>query len=164
MSRKLWVDTDRNISIDIPDDPEIDWQGIIIHHSATADGPVLSSYDAIRKYHLEKGWVDIGYHFVIEYVDNVLTLRPGRSLNSPGAHTEGKNRTHIGICIVGDFDKTSPDAATYDLTARLCSALMCGYKDITAATIKPHSLYAPYKSCPGHLFDLGRLILAVEAI
>jgi N-acetylmuramoyl-L-alanine amidase len=152
------------ISIDIPDNPRIDWQGLIIHHSFTTDGKLLSSFEAIKKYHMEvMGWNDIAYHYVIEYVNNILTLRVGRDLDTVGAHCVGKNQTHIGVCVVGNFDETSPDNEHYKLLSELCCALIQGYAKINVRSIKPHSLYA-VKTCPGRLFDFARLILDTEAL
>ena len=153
-----------NSNIEIPDNPRIDWQGVIIHHSFTTDGRNLSSYDAIKEYHTkEMGWNDIAYHYVIEYVNNILTLRSGRSLDTVGAHCVGKNQTHIGICVVGNFDVESPDNEHYKLLAQLCCALTQGYAKINVRNIKPHSLYA-VKTCPGRLFDFARLIVDTEEI
>lgn len=163
--RKILIDPNKGTFILIPDTPKIEWQGIIIHHSFTTDGKLLSSFEAIKNYHIKtKGWLDIGYHYIIEYVNNVLTIRAGRDLDTIGAHTIGKNETHLGICIVGNFDETKPDKDHYTLTAQLCSALISGYKNLTVDNIKPHSLYAPYKTCCGHLFDFGKLVLEIERL
>ena len=78
---------------------------IIIHCSATPEG---SNYtiDDIRKWHLQNGWEDIGYHFVI-HLDG--SIHPGRPINFKGAHTYGHNEGSIGICYVGGLEK---DGAT----------------------------------------------------
>ena len=79
---------------------------IIIHHSLTNDHKVLSSFEAIRNYHINvKGWSDIGYHGVFEYVDNKPTFRQGRKWTQKGAHCIDQNSTSLGWCIVGNFDK-----------------------------------------------------------
>lgn len=74
---------------------EINWQGIVIHHSAT-EGGTVESFDS---YHKQIGFDEIGYHYVI-YKDG--SVHEGRSLNKVGAHAKGRNKTHIGICLVGN--------------------------------------------------------------
>jgi N-acetylmuramoyl-L-alanine amidase len=81
---------------------------VIVHQSASAWGSV----EAIREWHLARGWSDIGYHYVItnghlaphsEYApqfDGVVY--DGRPLDIPGAHAEGHNANSIGICLVGN--------------------------------------------------------------
>jgi N-acetyl-anhydromuramyl-L-alanine amidase AmpD len=80
-----------------------DWKGIVIHHSGTEGGNV----EAFRKYHRSKGWEDVGYHFVVRRDDNNDgRVEIGRGLDRKGAHALNgfgeRNRTHIGICLVGD--------------------------------------------------------------
>ena len=91
---------------------------IIVHHSASNWGTA----NDIRKWHLEKGWSDVGYHFVIsngiptyedlkasrkfEYM--VGQVEWGRRLDADewieadevGAHAYGFNRGSIGICLI----------------------------------------------------------------
>lgn len=55
----------------------------------------------IRRWHRAKGWLDIGYHFVIRRDGTVET---GRNIATPGAHVEGFNSCSIGICMVGGLD------------------------------------------------------------
>ena len=38
---------------------------VIIHCSATPEGRDVKT-ETIRQWHLDKGWSDIGYHYVIE--------------------------------------------------------------------------------------------------
>ena len=39
---------------------------VILHSTATPEGRDVT-VDVIRKWHVDKGWTDIGYHFVINY-------------------------------------------------------------------------------------------------
>ena len=48
---------------------------IIIHCSATQEGKDVS-VETIRKWHLKRGWRDIGYHFVIGLDGQVHEGRP----------------------------------------------------------------------------------------
>ncbi len=69
---------------------------IVIHHSAS---PLDTTVDDIRRWHMEKAWDDIGYHFVIHSDGEVLF---GRPVVYKGAHCYGYNGKTIGICVVGD--------------------------------------------------------------
>tara|TARA_R110002051_G_scaffold242550_1_gene302854 strand:+ start:611 stop:1027 length:417 start_codon:yes stop_codon:yes gene_type:complete len=74
---------------------------IIIHCSATPEGRnVLTG--TIKDWHLDRGWSDIGYHYVIE-LDGFCGH--GRSEETPGAHARGHNSRSIGVCYVGGVSK-----------------------------------------------------------
>lgn len=71
---------------------------IIIHCS---DTPPDMDVDAaeIRRWHVEeRGWDDIGYHYVITRGG---VLEEGRPDEIPGAHVYGHNEETIGVCLVG---------------------------------------------------------------
>lgn len=97
---------------------------IFWHSSATREGdPVKAA--TIKKWHLDRGFRDIGYHFVIELDGKVV---PGRPVSDVGAHTKGHNKDSIGICYVGGCDKQmrpkdtrtpAQKAAMYELTEEL---------------------------------------------
>jgi len=72
----------------------------VIHCSATREG-VDYGVKAIRRWHLKRGFKDIGYHFVI-HLDG--TFERGRPWDQPGAHAKGYNENSIGICYVGGID------------------------------------------------------------
>ena len=76
---------------------------IIIHHSAS---PRLSTTrDEIDQWHKARGFIEIGYHWVIEAGGKVV---PGRPLHIDGAHCLGHNHDSIGICVVGDNTSADP--------------------------------------------------------
>lgn len=78
---------------------------IIIHCSATRPSQDKVDVKEIRRWHVdERGWSDIGYHFVIKRDG---TLEKGRSENLVGAHTVGENHDSIGICLVGGIEQNS---------------------------------------------------------
>ena len=74
---------------------------IIVHCSATPEGRDVSMAD-IRKWHVEeRGWSDVGYHFVVT-LDG--TVHVGRPMDRAGAHCKGRNGNSIGVCYVGGMD------------------------------------------------------------
>lgn len=52
----------------------------------------------IRRWHLARGFSDIGYHFVIRRDGSIET---GRTLERSGAHVAGHNARSIGVCLAG---------------------------------------------------------------
>jgi len=110
---------------------------IIVHCSASSWGDVRS----IRQWHTDKGWKDIGYHFVILngrilpdlYLDALDGATcPGRVLDEDGtlfgdevgAHALGYNATSIGVCLIGgetgDDFTVKQYQALRDLILNLC--------------------------------------------
>ena len=78
---------------------------IVIHCSATKENKDYSIED-IKKWHLQRGFTDIGYHFIIRLNG---TIEIGRPLNKPGAHVQNHNAHSIGICYIGGLnDKGKP--------------------------------------------------------
>lgn len=73
---------------------------IIIHCTDTM--PLDSiDVDVVRNWHLERGFSDIGYHYLIT-LDG--TVQFGRPVYRIGAHCKGHNRHSIGIAYVGGRD------------------------------------------------------------
>ncbi|SCW77184.1 LysM domain-containing protein [Rhizobium mongolense subsp. loessense] len=73
---------------------------LVVHCSATQPKMDIGAKE-IRQWHREKGWIDIGYHFVIRRDGKVEIGRPE---NVVGAHVENHNSNSIGICLVGGVD------------------------------------------------------------
>jgi len=73
---------------------------LIVHHTATARD--TTTFDAVKKYHISKGWGDIGYHYFITADGKIW---PGRAENIVGAHASSSdmNFKSLGICLTGNF-------------------------------------------------------------
>ena len=70
---------------------------IIVHCSATAEGVNYTVAD-ITRWHKNRGFTTIGYHYVI-YRDG--SVHKGRSVNISGAHCTNHNAHSIGVCYIG---------------------------------------------------------------
>jgi N-acetylmuramoyl-L-alanine amidase len=74
---------------------------IVLHCAATRPSQNVGVAD-IRKWHKERGWSDIGYHFVIRRDGRV---ERGRAEDEVGAHVAGRNIDSIGICMAGGLNE-----------------------------------------------------------
>lgn len=84
--------------------------GLVVHCSANVEGVDIGAKEIKRCHIQERGWCDIGYHFVIR-IDG--TIEPGRDLNKAGAHVSGHNATTIGICYVGGLSREKDRRGQY---------------------------------------------------
>ena len=119
---------------------------LLIHCSATREGRNYT-VDNIRKWHKERGFSDIGYHYVI-YLDG--SIHNGRDVNLVGAHCTNHNAHSIGVCYIGGCktDGTSPkDTRTDAQKAALLSLLKDLRKKYPFAKIHGHRDFAN-KACP----------------
>jgi N-acetylmuramoyl-L-alanine amidase len=73
---------------------------IIIHCSATPEGRDVT-VEEIRQWHLDRGFNDIGYHYIID-LDGVV--HDGRPIEKPGAHCVKHNTHSLSICYIGGTD------------------------------------------------------------
>ena len=74
---------------------------VIVHCTATPEGRAVSVSD-IDRYHRQRGFACIGYHFVVDLDGKV---HAGRPLDQAGAHCVGHNAHSIGVCYVGGLDQ-----------------------------------------------------------
>ena len=74
---------------------------IIIHCADTPEGRDDKAAD-IDRWHKQRGFDSIGYHYVID-LDG--TIEAGRDLDCIGAHCKGHNTNSIGICYIGGADR-----------------------------------------------------------
>ena len=95
---------------------------IIIHCSATAEGKDFTVQD-ITRWHKQRGFKTIGYHYVIYRNGTVAT---GRDIAEIGAHCKGHNANTIGICYIGGLasdNRTPKDTRTTEQKVELLSLI-----------------------------------------
>ena len=118
---------------------------IILHCSATKEGVSVTVND-IDRWHKERGFAKIGYHFVV-YLDG--SIHKGRPIEEIGAHCKGRNSDSIGICYVGGLDKTGKpkDTRTPAQKEALWKLLRALKEKFPDAEIRSHKDFAN-KACP----------------
>jgi len=153
-----------------PDDlfspPKADrpWKYIVLHHSANATG----GYDSIDKEHRSRlGWQGCGYHFVIgngtESPDGQIEVARRWAEQKHGVHCrDGKNpdvnEYGIGICLVGDLEKSPPTERQIAAARALVEYLGERYH-IAADRTETHAhVAASPTSCPGRLFPTQTIL------
>ena len=119
---------------------------LIVHCSATPEGKDYS-VDTIRQWHLQRGFSDIGYHYVI-YRDGSIHI--GRDESIIGAHCTGHNTNSIGVCYIGGCasdGKTPKDTRTSEQRQSLLNLLKELKVKYPKASIHGHRDFAN-KACP----------------
>jgi hypothetical protein len=72
---------------------EVDQTKVVVHHTDSHDVDAKT----IDKWHKERGWDGIGYHYVVRKDG---TIEEGRHHSKKGAHAKGRNN-YIGIVLTG---------------------------------------------------------------
>ena len=118
---------------------------IIVHCSATPEGRDYTVAD-IDRWHKQRGWKGIGYHYVV-YRDG--SVHRGRDVAAIGAHTVGHNATSIGVCYIGGVDVCGnpKDTRTPAQRAALRDLVELLRTEYPNATIHGHREFAA-KACP----------------
>jgi hypothetical protein len=139
---------------------------VIIHHADTANfnDPVLEMRSIYYFHAITRGWGDIAYNYLVDFMGNVYEGRVGGE-NAVGCHAEGYNYGSCGICLMGRFfeDDITPEMhngivwiaswAARDLDPGSVEPFydipdlptICGHRDVNNTT------------CPGQVFydELG---------
>ena len=118
---------------------------IIIHCSATKAGQDFDVND-IDRWHKERGWKGVGYHYVIK-LDG--TIQEGRPLDQVGAHCTGHNKKSIGICYIGGLDKSGKPKDTRTVAQKESLRLLVNQllERFPGSKVYGHNEFAP-KHCP----------------
>lgn len=124
---------------------------IIVHCTATPEGKHFTVKD-ITRWHKQRGFSDIGYHYVV-YLDG--SVHTGRDVDISGAHCEGHNSNSIGVCYVGGCDKgNKPKDTRNDAQKKALLGLLKELRKLYPfARIHGHRDYSS-KACPS--FDATR--------
>ena len=127
---------------------------IIVHCTATRaewweDKSAGEKTAECKRWHLDRGWSDIGYHYLI---DRDGTVTEGRPIEKSGAHAKGYNKSSVGIALWGGHGGSQDDKFEEHFTPqqdralrRLIAQLRMEYPAI--ATIIGHNSVSP-KMCP----------------
>ena len=118
---------------------------IIIHCADTPNGKPFHASD-IDAWHRERGWNEIGYHWVI-VLDGAIEA--GRHPDKIGSHAEGHNAHSYGICMIGKDRFTKPQWDALELLVRRLhgeypEAHIIGHRDVATNG----------KTCPN--FDVSK--------
>lgn len=126
-------------------------------HCSASDRPEHDSAAVIDRWHREKGWAGIGYHFFIRK-DGTLEL--GRDLEKIPAAQEGNNTGTIAICLHG-LERENFTEAQFATLRSLCGQINYAYGVMVSGaffarvTFHGHCEVAK-KACP--VFDYQRVL------
>jgi len=116
---------------------------IVVHCSDSPNNPNDGRLDTaadIHRWHLERGWSGIGYHWVITEQGDIQAGRPQYWV---GAGVRGHNHESIHICLIGEgaYHITQWESLAGKLH-RLCSefpgAKVVGHNDLDSSKTCPN--------------------------
>lgn len=119
---------------------------LIIHHTATNRD--TTTFEAVKKNHISRGWGDIGYHYFI----TPKSVYSGRAKDLVGAHckADDMNFKSLGICLTGNFQNETPAQFQLDELTELANEL-CGKYSIPKDNILGHKeVQGAATACPGN--------------
>lgn len=130
---------------------------LIVHCAATPPDMNIGVKE-IREWHKERGFNDIGYHFVIRR-DGVI--EKGRPLDYIGAHVKGHNKGSIGVCLVGGVDKDMKPKNNFTAPQWISLERVIGdfKKTYPAGKIHGHNEFEKNKACPS--FDVQKYLAKI---
>ena len=123
---------------------------IIVHASDTFSDMDIGAKE-IRKWHLDRGFSSIGYHYIIRRNGDVEIGRRCEDGNYvQGAHVLGLNANSLGVCMVGGKARKGELACNYTRAQwRALESLMfqltTEYPD---AEVSGHNDHDKGKQCP----------------
>ena len=113
---------------------------IVIHVTDSPDDIDVGVRE-VRQWHLDRGWSDIGYHYLIRRNG---TVENGRSEEQKGAHVYGHNADSLGIVWVG---KKNMDPRQLFSLLQLVKSLMDKY-EVDVQKVLGHYELDSNKTCP----------------
>jgi hypothetical protein len=142
------------------------WRNIVIHHAGVDEG-TLKSFD---RYHREERHMENGlaYHFLIGngqgLGDGVIAVGKRWQEQLDGGHLRSatQNRTAVGICLVGNFDKNKPTANQMRSLESLTRALLQRCK-LSSSAVKTHQqINVIHTRCPGRKFPTREFLAKLK--
>lgn len=139
------------------------WQYIVVHHSGTPTG----NWKGMEHYHRNERGMENGlaYHFVIhngasKVPDGQIHVGHRWTQQLDGGHmkTDPLNHKCIGICLVGNFEKSRPSWKQRDALNRLLLVLL-KQTNLSTDRVKGHRDVNPVPTaCPGKYLDLVQVV------
>lgn len=123
---------------------------VVTQHIIQCSDSETGDVSHIRRWHLQRGWRDVGYHFIIRR-DGEIEV--GRQLNEVGSHCMGHNADSIGTCLIG---KSSFAPAQFAALNKLHAGLRELFPNLTA---HGHRDFQPAKTCPN--FEVNDVLTKV---
>jgi hypothetical protein len=147
-----------------PSVPSNHWMWIVVHHSDSAYG----SAAIIDKWHRDRGFDELGYHFVIgngtNSGDGQVEVGPRWIKQKWGAHDNALdnryNTNGIGICLVGNFENNRPTAQQIKSLDRLVVFLMKKY-NVPVDHVLGHG-ETKDTQCPGRFLHVATIRAQVQ--
>ena len=123
-----------------------------LHHtqgnSPKSYAEAVQEMQFIQDYHQNgRGWIDIGYHFLVSPQGDIFE---GRPINVVGAHVKNRNTTNVGISIMGNYHppvNQQPARETLHTFTEMGKYLKATY-DISVSSFYAHREIGP-TACPG---------------
>lgn len=125
--------------------------------------------ETIERWHRERGYIGIGYHFVIPFNGDI---QEGVRQDRQGTHLYGYNDSTIGVCLVGGMDPLDGTKMLNFSDAQLVNLMGLLDRltsDYPQAEVRGHRDLAPERSpwCPGfdaHTFFNKGEVRPVEGV
>jgi len=122
---------------------------IILHCTATQLEQQVN-VSKIDSWHRNRGWSEIGYHYVL-YLDG--TIATGRDIRKQGAHAKGHNHDSVGVAYVGGLDNNLVPQDTMTMQQEMAFLHLVNSLRVVfgALSVHGHNEYSS-KACPS--FDV----------
>jgi N-acetyl-anhydromuramyl-L-alanine amidase AmpD len=138
--------------------PRKSWKHIVIHHTGTATGTAKG----IDRFHREQRHMENGlaYHFLIGngrgMDDGEIFVGERWKKQLAGGHlaSETLNQSSIGICLVGNFDRTKPTREQMESLDALIKKLLEVTGLPRSAVTTHREIHPRHTQCPGKFFKM----------
>lgn len=150
---------------------------ITIHNTAgnyplTYDDAV-TEIQVIQEYHQEgRGWIDIGYHFLIDPLGDIFE---GRPILVVGAHVANLNTDNIGISVMGNYHPPVSNVVTETTISsiitlvkyikdkyKITKTYFYAHRDLAATDCPGDNLYAKMSYLKTKIFDEKEKSMVIE--
>jgi N-acetyl-anhydromuramyl-L-alanine amidase AmpD len=124
---------------------------ITLHHEGwevvnfTDVNTTMTRLQHIQRFHMkDRGWGDVGYHYIIDRAGRVWEARP---IQYQGAHVADMNEHNVGIMVLGNFEKQLPSNIQM-ASAQMMTSFIMGQYSVPVHRVYTHQELKPTQ-CPG---------------